>query len=155
MRPLLLARNADLTPLAAIHAAAFAQSWTQRALAELLAARGTFAFRTQSGFILARVAAGEAEILTLAVRPDQRRRGTGAALVCAAAEYALARGAVEIFLEVASGNLVAQGLYAELGFVTVGRRSGYYAIGPDEREDALILRSKLPLSPLGKSPGAG
>jgi ribosomal-protein-alanine N-acetyltransferase len=138
-----------------MHAAAFAEAWSVRALAELLAAPGTFAFHTPDGFVLARVAASEAEILTLAVPPDRRRRGTGAALVGAAADEAMVRGAHQIFLEVASGNVAARALYAGLGFAEVGQRKGYYASGPVEREDALILRSKLPLSPLGKSARAG
>jgi len=155
MKPLLLAKDGDLSVLAEIHASAFAQSWTVRALAELLAAPGTFAFHTEDSFILASVAASEAEILTLAVRPERRRHGTGAALVCAAADEAMVRGGGQIFLEVALGNTAARALYTGLGFVTAGRRKGYYASGPDKREDALILRSKLPLSPLGKSSGAG
>jgi ribosomal-protein-alanine N-acetyltransferase len=155
VKPQLLANDGDLSVLAEIHAAAFAQSWTVRALVELLAAPGTFALHTQDGFILARVAVGEAEILTLAVRPDRRRHGTGAALVRAAADEAKVRGADQIILEVALGNTAARALYTGLGFVTVGQRKGYYASGPGKREDALILRSNLPLSPLGKSPGAG
>ena len=155
MKPQLLSNNGDLVFLAEIHAAAFAESWTVRTLAELLAAPGTFALHTEGGFILARVAANEAEILTLAVQPDRRRHGTGAALVRAAANEAMARDASQIFLEVALGNAAARALYAGLGFVAVGQRKGYYASGPDKPEDALILRSKLPLSPLGKSSRAG
>jgi ribosomal-protein-alanine N-acetyltransferase len=155
MKPQLLAKDGDLSRLAEIHAAAFTEAWTVRALAELLAAPGTFAFHTALGFILARVAASEAEILTLAVRPERRRQGKGAALVRAAAVEAMVRGTGQIFLEVAVGNAAARALYAGLGFAEVGQRKGYYASGPDKREDALVLRSKLPLSPLGKSPGAG
>lgn len=154
MTPLLFANDGDLSMLAEIHAAAFAQSWSARAIAELLATPGTFAFHSEHGFVLARVAAGEAEILTLAVRPERRRHGTGAALVRAAANEAMAHGAVQIFLEVALGNAAARALYTGLGFGEVGQRKAYYASGPDNREDALILRSKLPLSPLGKSSGA-
>jgi [ribosomal protein S18]-alanine N-acetyltransferase len=155
MKPPLFAKDGDLSVLAEIHAAAFAESWTARALAELLASPGTFAFHTEDSFILARVAASEAEILTLAVRPDRRRHGSGAALVCAAADEAMVRGAGHIFLEVALGNTAARALYTGLGFVIVGQRKGYYASGPDKREDALILRSNLPLPPLGKRPEAG
>jgi len=155
MKPVLVLNDGDLTELAAIHAAAFSDPWTARAIGELLASPGTFAFHAEGGFVLARIAGGEAEILTLAVRPDWRRHGTGGALVRAAAEQAVALGGRRIFLEVAVSNHAARALYTALGFGEVGRRKGYYALGAQKREDALILRSNLPLSPLGKSPGAG
>lgn len=155
MKPRLIAQGADLSLLAEIHAASFAQAWTTRALNDLLAVPGSFAFSTETGFILARVAAGEAEILSLAVNPNRRRRGTATALVRVAADHAHGLGATEIFLEVAIENTAACGLYAGLGFHEVGRRQGYYGTGLDKREDALILRSILPLSPLGKRPAAG
>lgn len=145
-------RGSDLAPLAAIHAHCFPDAWTEKALADLLALPGTFAFAVDEGFVMARAAAGEAEILTLAVTPEARRAGTGAALVRAAAEHAGDLGAHTLFLEVAADNLAARELYRKLGFVEAGLRRGYYAAGREKPQDALILRSDLPLSPLGKSP---
>ncbi len=69
--------------------------------------------------------AGEAEVLTLAVRPAARRRGIGRALVEAAATLAEASAAA-MFLEVAADNPGAVALYAQTGFEIVGRRPGYY-----------------------------
>jgi ribosomal-protein-alanine N-acetyltransferase len=145
----------DLAPLAALHAACFADAWDARALGELLAGPGVFAVSLPEGFLLARVAADEAEILTLAVRPEARRRGIGAALVAAAASQAQSRGAGALFLEVGVANTAARALYAGLGLAEAGRRKGYYAQPGAAPEDALVLRSNLPLSPLGKSPPAG
>jgi ribosomal-protein-alanine N-acetyltransferase len=150
-----LSKGCDTAALADIHASAFAEAWTALALNDLLAAVGTFAFAADAGFILVRVVGGEAEILTLAVRPASRRRGLGAALVCAAANHAQSLGAAVLFLEVACHNDAARKLYTGLGFSEVGRRPGYYRLGPDKREDALILRGNLPLPPLGKRPAAG
>jgi [ribosomal protein S18]-alanine N-acetyltransferase len=155
VKPFLVPGEANLAAFAAIHAASFAEPWSARALGELLASKGSFAFGDEKGFIIGRVASDEAEILTLAVKLDQRRRGVGVALVRAAAERALALGAGQIFLEVAIGNVAARSLYTGLGFAEVGQRKGYYAVQLDKREDALILRSKLPLPPLGKTPAAG
>lgn len=155
MRFQVLPPGADLVPLAAIHAACFADAWDVRALAELLAGPGVFAVSAADGFLLARVAADEAEILTLAVRPEARRRGTGAALVAAAASQAQSRGARALFLEVGVANTAARALYTRLGLAEAGRRKGYYAQPGAAAQDALVLRSNLPLSPLGKSPPAG
>ena len=54
------------------------------------------------------------------------------------------RGVTTVFLEVAADNPGAQGLYASLGFVQVGRRKGYYARSGGA-VDALVLSVALPL----------
>ncbi len=136
----------DVPLLSALHAAAFppAERWGEAALGTMLAMLGAFgSLAGEDGFVLARAAAGEAEVLTLAVRPDRRRRGLGAALLADAALGAAARGADSLFLEVSERNAAARALYAAAGLVAVGRRRRYYADGAD----ALVLR--LPLAPGG------
>ncbi|MEJ0027825.1 MAG: GNAT family N-acetyltransferase [Rhizomicrobium sp.] len=151
----LLPAGDDLGSLAAIHAECFPDAWSARAIADLLATAGTFIIAGADGFVMARAAAVEAEILTLAVAPRARRRGTGFALVQAAGAHAVRLGADALFLEVAAGNRAARALYDSLGFAETGRRKGYYTAGRSQPEDALVLRSNLPLSPLGKSPPTG
>jgi len=148
-------RGLSLAPFAQIHARCFADAWSEKALDDLLAMPGAFLFAGGQGFILARVAGPEAEILTLAVAPEARRFGTGTALVREAAAHAHRIGAAEMFLEVAASNLPARTLYRRLGFVEGGRRKAYYTAGRESPEDALILRGHLPLAPLGKSGAAG
>ena len=145
----------DIAKLAALHAASFADAWSEQAIADLLKMPGAFAYAAADGFILARAAGGEAEILTLAVSPGFRRHGLGSALVTAAASHALGLSAQTLFLEVAAGNQGARALYGQFGFVEAGLRKGYYASGGRQPEDALVLRSNLPLSPLGESHLAG
>jgi [ribosomal protein S18]-alanine N-acetyltransferase len=137
----------DAAALAAIHLEAFDEPWDEVALAVLLAAPGALALvggppDYPSGFILCRMAGDEAEILTLAVRPGQRRRGVGAALLRAVIEAVSARGAGGLFLEVAADNLAARALYGKAGFVAVGGRSGYYRRGWGAI-DAIVLRREL------------
>jgi ribosomal-protein-alanine N-acetyltransferase len=151
----LLSSQADARRLASLHAASFAEAWTERAILDLLAMPGAFAFIADDGFILARAAGGEAEILTLAVAPTARRQGLATALVLAAASHAHLLAAQALFLEVAAGNDAARALYESLGFVAAGLRKGYYTHPGHAPEDALVLRSNLPLVPLGKSPAAG
>ena len=155
MTPTLVEHERDLAGLAQIHAESFATPWTAAALADLLNTPGTFAFALETGFIIVRTVSAEAEILTLAVRAQHRRAGKATTLVRAAAAHAHALGASNLFLEVGVSNAAARGLYAGLGFVEVGRRKEYYAVAPDKFEDALILRSNLPLSPLGNRPASG
>jgi ribosomal-protein-alanine N-acetyltransferase len=128
--------------LAAIHAAGFppAEVWNTALIAGHLSMPGVFALLAGTrGMIMARVAADEAEILTLAVAPAARRRGIGAALLAAAAARARDAGAVNLFLEVAQTNAAARALYAAAGFTQVGHRKGYY----DDGTDALVLAKPL------------
>lgn len=134
-----VADSASLTQMAALHAASFDEAWGEAALSEILAMPGAFALiatacgedRTSRllGFVLARVAADEAEILSVAVDISHRAQGVGRKLMEAAAAAAIASGAVSLFLEVADDNLPALTLYERLGFVTVGLRPAYYARG--------------------------
>jgi len=136
----------DAQALAVIHASAFDAPWDARQIASLLGDPGVFGQLAEcgqepTGFILGRVAADEAEILTLAMATTQRRRGLGASLLAAAAATARARGALAIFLEVASDNRPALGLYRKFGFAVVGARARYY--DHEGGGDALVLRLDL------------
>src|ERR1700743_3291542 len=112
----------DAALLAELHKSSFADAWSRAAICELLAGPGVFAWFTPDGFVLARVAGGEAEILTLAVAPLVRGKGLGRALLRAAAAHAATLGATSIFLEVGADNPAALALYAGLGFERVGLR---------------------------------
>lgn len=129
--------------LAALHAVAFAEPWGATDFAALLSQAGVFAVDEPDGFVLMRVVADEAEILTLAVRPQARGRGLGGRLVGQGATEAAARGATRLFLEVAADNGPALALYARAGFLEAGRRPGYYARPEGRRQDALILALNL------------
>ena len=128
--------------LAALHGASFPpqDAWGPDALRLMLEMPGAFGLlAAEAGFILARVAADEAEILTLAVHPAARRQGLAMALLETTALAAAARGAAALFLEVSAGNAAAQALYAAAGFAEVGRRRRYYPDG----SDALVLKLDL------------
>ena len=92
-----------------------------------------------SGFLIARRAADEAELLTLAVAPCCRRAGLGKALLISAMAMLRAAGATRLFLEVEEGNAAALGLYRSLGAKPVGRRAGYYETGADAAIFSLAL----------------
>lgn len=136
-----------MTPaqMAALHADCFStpRPWSSDEIVALLDMPDVFCHHAPAAFLLGRVAADEAEILTLAVAPTARRQGTGRALVTKFEAEAKSRGAKTAFLEVAAANMPARALYAALGYTQTGRRPGYYqdpANGPD---DALILAKLL------------
>jgi ribosomal-protein-alanine N-acetyltransferase len=133
--------------LAALHARAFDRPWSASEIAKLLHNQNAFALLDADpepkGFALAWAAAGDAELLTIAVIPEARRAGAGAALVHATGQAALARGAASLMLEVGEDNAAARGLYQKLGFEIAGRRRAYYARTEGPAVDAIVMR--LPL----------
>ena len=143
------ASETDLPQLAALHARCFTEAWNAREFHNLLATGNVDCLivgrHEPQGFILIRIAADEAEILSLGVTPHARRKGLARALVVAAAEHAFAHGAGRLFLEVNVNNTAACALYRQLGFEGAGRRKGYYAEAGGA-EDALILARNLPIS---------
>ncbi len=132
--------------LAGLHATAFTavERWDAAALAALLDMPGCFGClhgptEAPGGMALVRVAADEAELLTIAVSPASRRAGAGAALLEQAMAEAVRRGAGRMFLEVAPVNEAACALYRRHGFAQIGRRRDYYADGSDALVMARVL----------------
>jgi ribosomal-protein-alanine N-acetyltransferase len=77
------------------------------------------------------------EIESVAVDLAARRGGVGRALCEAVIVWCQGQGAGAMELEVRAGSMGAIALYGGLGFVSVGRRRGYYW-GPVE--DALLMK---------------
>ena len=131
--------------LAEIHAAAMVVPgpWSAATFEVFLGARGCVLATEGRGFALGRVVADEAEVLTLAVHPDARRKGLGrrclAELECKAARL----GAVRAFLEVAVTNEPARALYRVGGYGEDGVRRGYYAAADGQRIDAVLMSKAL------------
>jgi ribosomal-protein-alanine acetyltransferase len=86
------------------------------------------------------VVGSTADILTVGVVPDARRRGIARQLVAALLTEATHRGVQECFLEVRADNAPAIELYTSEGFNEVGVRRGYYDAG---RADAVVMRREL------------
>lgn len=86
------------------------------------------------GFLAARtLAAGESEVLNLAVAPDFRRLGVGRALL----DDWIAAHPGTLWLEVRESNSGARTFYQAIGFTVVGRREDYYTDSP---EAAIVLK---------------
>lgn len=79
--------------------------------------------------------AGEAHVMNIAVRADQRRQGIGTVLLDALLGDVADAGVETVTLEVRSSNTAARALYRRAGFDEAGIRPGYYRDG----EDAVIL----------------
>ena len=95
--------------------------------------------RRLSGFVIARIAAGECELENIAVHPTEVRQGIGSTLLQRFLDAARAQGIHRILLEVRESNLAARRLYEKLGFDCDGERSAYYQ-NPDEKAVLYSLR---------------
>ena len=143
-------RGADAQACAAIHAAGFAYPWPASEIEALIASASVAAVAaldpaTQAlrGFSLARIAADEAEILTIAVASPYRRRGVGKALLRAQFTQLAAAGVRSLFLEVEQSNTPALALYRQLAFEPVGARPGYYKRPAQKSGHAVVMKKVL------------
>jgi len=146
-RPIGLERSAEC---ALVHAASFAYPWDETDFEQLLVrpevlAEGAIETSdcSLSGFILSRAALDEAEILTIAVIPERRRCGVGAALLATHFAALWARGVTQLFLEVDADNAAARSLYAASGFRQVATRESYYRKTGARPASALVMRLDL------------
>jgi ribosomal-protein-alanine N-acetyltransferase len=135
---------------ARLHAKSFAHPWSTEEVAQLIAGSSTLAAAALDpasgrlrGFVLARLAADEAEILTVAVEAASRGKGVGRALIAESLRQAANAGATAMFLEVGKDNAPALALYARFGFAKVGERAGYYRRADGSRAAAVIMRRAL------------
>jgi len=143
------AEPGDAEALARLHAAGFYRGWPREDFATYLLDPKTRAYvacdarRRVTGFAMIRLAADEAELLTIAVDPRTRGRGLGTALVRAVLADLLQTPARRLFLEVDEDNQPAVRLYRRHGFREIGRRKGYYAKPGGQAATALVMARDL------------
>ncbi len=143
----------DCQEAARLHATGFTRPWSDGEINTLMNKSTVFGFIARPeggreagaamGFVLAQRAAGEAEILTIAVAPDGRRHGMGWRLMGAVIRHLRAEGADVLFLEVDETNAAAIALYRKLGFCEVARRDRYYGDRNAAKSAALVMRLDL------------
>lgn len=141
-------QTADAAAAAKLHADSFARGWSEEEISALILDRQVEANvlaqgRRLDGFVLSRMAADEAEILTIAIDPAQRGHGWGRRLLSKHLARLAARGIKALFLEVEEDNASARALYHRAGFVEVGRRPAYYVKADGTCSEALVLKRDL------------
>lgn len=139
LRPL---TETDLDRVMEIERSCFSTPWKDTTFRGLLRRTDTDLVgaereRRLVGYAVSWTVVDQSELGNVAVAAEARGAGIGRALVEAIVERVRARGSRECFLEVRESNLVAQGLYRDMGFEVVGRRKAYYAL---PTEDALVMR---------------
>jgi len=135
----------DAATMAQVHAAAYRMDrpWSLREFTDLLESPLVLALGDARAFILARVIADEAEILTIATDPAHRRQALARTLLDQFHAAAHTGGATRAFLEVAADNHAARALYEAAGYRQIGQRRAYYPRDTGPAADALILQRTL------------
>jgi [ribosomal protein S18]-alanine N-acetyltransferase len=138
----------DARMLARLHAESFHRGWGEGEFESMLTERNTLVHRLRAGrriigFAVSRMAADEAEILSVAVAASHRGRGLSRNLLLTHLGYLAGHGVRTVFLEVEEHNQPARRLYERVGFGIAGRRERYYQQPDGEHLDALLMRRDL------------
>ncbi len=141
-------RTEELPDVERVDAKAFPFPWSHQIFLDCLQADALIAVLKVGNEIvgygvLSRIAAGETELLNLAIDPQQQGRGFGEQLLRWLMTEAQQAGAEMIFLEVRDSNQAAQKLYEKLGFNEIGLRKNYYRTQDEKREDARLFAAQF------------
>lgn len=133
---------------------AYGEAWNRRQVADALTMPSTNALVVDAsgepiaaddadapapaGFVLTRHVLDEEELLLIAVTPEARRQGVGAALIGLMVAEGRKRGTTRVFLEMRRGNPAIH-LYRKFGFEAIGERRNYYRMANGERIDAITF----------------
>ncbi|HEX9079995.1 MAG TPA: ribosomal protein S18-alanine N-acetyltransferase [Desulfuromonadaceae bacterium] len=137
-------RESDLDAVLAIEEASFPLPWRRDHFLHELGAPHAFPLVAEAdgalvGYLCLMSLFEEAQILDVAVDPQQRGKGVARMLMEHAFAVAREQGAEFMALEVRASNVPAIALYERLGFARTGTRRGYY----EGKEDAVLMEKTL------------
>jgi len=136
--------EADLDRVLDIETASFPAPWKREHFVAELEACHSFPYVAEEddgilGYVCLMTLFEEAQILDIAVDPNQRGRGIARLLLAHAISVAREKGAEVLALEVRASNIGAITLYEKCGFVRTGLRNKYY----EGKEDAVLMEKRL------------
>ena len=135
----------DLVPAFAIEKSAYGkEAWNMAQLKEEFAGKDRMYVVGEFGDELIAYAgvvnlAGTADVLTLTVADEHRRKGIGRELLRRLIDWSRTQKCEAIMLEVRVGNEEAIPLYESFGFIEISRRKDYYGPG----KTAIVMRKEL------------
>ncbi len=137
----------DAAACARLHAESFFHGWSVQEFENLIAAPtsisdGSFAAANNDllAFVVSRLVADEAEILTIATARSARRKGIAGSLLETHVQTLARAGARKLLLEVADDNHAALALYRKFDFRPVGSRPAYYRRENGQTASAQIMQ---------------
>lgn len=127
--------------LAEIHEKSFTtpRPWSETEFDKLLLLDTTTLLTEKNSFLLGMLTGCEAEILTLAVDPINRRMGIAKKMLRKFESMCLQKNIDRILLEVAKNNTPAIQLYKNFNYKITGERKNYYTSPRGEKIDAIVM----------------
>lgn len=140
--------EAEAGTLTEIHEKCFPRYWNREAFTDFFSVKGTCAFLVEENenpvaMVVYRISFDQADILTIAVLPQWRRKGLAEKMLSEMLVRCKNAGVKKMFLEVEEGNISAFNLYEKSGFKQIGRRKLYYQQLDGSYTDALVMEKKL------------
>jgi [ribosomal protein S18]-alanine N-acetyltransferase len=140
-------QEADMPRLSALHRLCFDRGWDEEEIRGVWksGSRG-WGIDSEDGlvaFLLCRMAADEAEIISLGVAPEERRKGHAKTLMDKAMRELWQRGISVMFLEVRENNAEGRALYRGLGFTESASRPNYYRMADGSYQHAVVMRKAI------------
>ncbi len=125
-----------------VEQACFSIPWTEQSISDSIESDSNYfniayADGKPAGYMSMQLAAGEGDIMRVAVLPEYRRLGIGRALLNEC--FASTKPDV-VFLDVREKNVPAIKLYESFGFEKIGMRKNYYS---NPMENATIMTYNL------------
>jgi [ribosomal protein S18]-alanine N-acetyltransferase len=147
---------ADAEQMSAVHADAFAShdAWSPKTFRDLLAAEtaralGLFSDSELKALILVQYVCREAEILTLATRRADHRKGYARQVLDHLQARLQPTGLDRWLLDVAADNSAAIAFYRSHGFECDGRRADYYRRANGQHVDSILMSKQMAGQGLG------
>lgn len=136
------ASKEDTADIFFIEQACFSTPWTEQSINDSIGSDSNYfnlayAGGKPAGYMSMQLAAGEGDIMRVAVLPEYRRQGIGRMLL---EECFLSTKPDIVFLDVRENNMPAIRLYESLGFEKTGIRKNYYS---NPTENAVIMTYNL------------
>jgi ribosomal-protein-alanine N-acetyltransferase len=136
--------RSDLDAVMAIEECSFSLPWKREHFLQEIHSHLSFPFVADRngvvvGYVCLQVLFEEAQIMDIAVAPEERGRGVASLLMERAMEFSRGKGGERLILEVRRSNLAAITLYGRFGFEQYAVRKGYY----EGKEDALLMEKEL------------
>ena len=132
---------ADAAAVEKVEMACFSMPWSRESFWEEAAQEAAYYLLALDdgeviGYVGVWLLGEEGHITNVAVAPEMRRRGVGAALLAELMRIAMEHSVRSMTLEVRPSNTSALRLYEGLGFAAIGVRKKYYQ---DNDEDAILM----------------
>lgn len=134
-------QESDLDSVVAIERLVQTHPWSKQQFQESLASYQCTVYEQANqvvGFCILQPVLDEANLLLMAIHPNQQGKGLGYILLDHSIQQ-LKNHPIQIFLEVRESNTAAIGLYEKIGFHQIDLRKNYYPNVDGSKEHAVIM----------------